>query len=578
MSDYFYKNNEVDHYDADPKIAAIISRLSLDFEYFCASCLKIVDKEGNLIPFVLNPIQKRLLKKLESNTSKPIRKIIVKARQLGCSTFISAYYFWKVLTNKHISCLITADELKNAQSLLQKAHVFLDNLPEILRPVNKYRSKNELYFENLNSSFQIDTATNASLGRSRTFQLVHLSEVAYFANGKDALLSLRQTVADKPNTSIILESTANGLDNIFYEEVQRSLRNESDYEVIFFPWFANSEYTLGEDTEFELTEKEKDLKQQFKLTFGQLRWRRRAITDKCQDSEDLFCQEYPSTLEEAFRYTGHPVFDLARLSSQAQDAPPPSFIGNLNLITNSLEESKNSTIKIWEYPQPDNVYLIGLDSAEGKENTDLKRDYSVIQVFNAFNKEQVAVYRSQEAWDIVAYVAVWLAKFYNKAYLVIESNNHGLAVISKVRDLHYPFLYKERDYNETGIERQERIGFRSTNRSKPMLISFFAEMFRDGFIRMNDRVTLDEMSKFSQDSTGRLRASIGHDDTVMSAALAIWGLRYAPITRKIPVKEEEIRWLPKMGEQWSNQDEVTGIETAWVRKMFKWYIPKDGFN
>lgn len=583
MSEEYYTNNSPDSITSDFQTSAIISRLSNDFVFFAAAVLKIVDKSGNLIPLLLNKTQKELLAKIIKleRAKKPIRLIIVKARQLGMSTFIAAYYFWKIMTQKHISGLIVCDEIQDAQSLLAKAHVFYDNLVEVLKPPKKYRSKKELYFENLNSSLQIDTASNSSLGRSRTFQLIHLSEIAYYpGEGKEALLSLRQTVADKPNTSIILESTANGLDNIFYDEVQRALRQESEYEVVFFPWYGNIEYTLGEELEFELLEEEKELKKQYNLTWGQMRWRKRTIIDNCQNSLDLFKQEYPCNLEEAFRYTGHPVFDLSQLIDQSRIAPIPLFTGNYNPVTEEMNEHKEGKLKIWEYAKEDETYIIGIDVAMGKENEDLKRDFSVITVINANTKEQCLEYRSQETTDIIGTIAVGLAKKYNKAYMVIESNSYGTAVINKVRDLHYPYLYKERDYKETGHERQERIGFSTTNSSKPMLISFFAEMFRDGFIKLNSRTLMDEMSKFSQDTNGRLQASIGHDDCVISAALAIWGLRYAPILRKITVIEEEVKYLPTMGnwDKYFNPRKPEGLETDWIQKSFKNSLPPRGFN
>ena len=563
------ENNKLIEVDKDS--AKVLDRLSHDFRYFSAACLRIVNKQGELVPLVLNKAQEKLLMLIrrQEKVKKPVRIIIVKARQLGMSTFIAAYFFWKTLTKKHRSSLIVADEIKDAQGLLNKSQIFYDNLPGELKPPKKYRTKKEIYFDKLNSSIEVDTASNESLGRSRTFQMVHMSECAFYPNqAEKAMLSLKQTVPLHNETYVILESTANGLDNMFYEEVRRAQANESEYEIIFLPWYTDPQYRLGEDLEFDLTDKEKEIKKKFKLDYAQLRWRRYTIANQCGDSEEKFMQEYPSTVDEAFQYSGHPVFNPVILKEMRNTLSPIEFIGSVNILKEELEEKDNGELEIYKWPKEGHVYSIGIDPALGIEDQKLDRDYTVICGVDAFTKEQVFQWRGRVEWDRIAHIAVLLARHYNDAYLVPEGNNHGLAVISKIRDLHYPFLYKERDYAETGLDRKERIGFLTTSRSKPMIISHFVELFREKLIKVNSIELLEEMSKFTQDKRGRMRGTMSHDDTVMAMALALWGTRYAPVILAV----EDSR--PKKIDctiKFKDLDKISRnkfAESDWVRETF----------
>lgn len=513
--------------------AMVLDRMRRDFPFFAAATLKLVNKAGDLVPFMLNNAQRKILTAIrkQEKAKQPVRLIIVKGRQLGCSAFISAYYFWKVMTKRNVSALIVADEHKDSQGLLQKSHIFYDNFPNFIRPTKKYRSKKELYLQDLNSSLEVDTASNTSLGRSRTFQLVHLSEKAFYpGEAEKAMLSLKQTVPLLSNTYIIEESTSNGIDNIFYDDVQRALSKSSEYEVVFLPWTLDDSYALGEEEPFELDPEEQKIKREHKLLWRQLRWRRYIIENQCQGLVELFKQEYPLTVEESFLYSGHPVFNPVKLKEAYNNRKQTVFRGYIDILKETLIEHPNGELKIYGYPNANRVYTIGLDPAFGIEVETLDRDYTAIVGWDAISKEQVFSFKSRIQWDEVAHIAVILGKYYNNAYIIPERNNHGLAVISKMRDLKYGFIYRERDYDETGLERKDELGFLTTQRKKPLLISHFVDLFKADSVTIHDEELINEMSTYTQDKRGRLCASHGkHDDLVMSAALGLWGVKYTPI-------------------------------------------------
>lgn len=514
----------------------ILQRLKTDFPYFAVSCLRIVNKKGKLVPLLLNKAQKRLhkvIRKIE-NDNKPLRLIVCKARQLGVSTFIQAYLFWKVWRDEHKQAVTVADEMGDARGLLNKCQLFLDYIPDFLRPETKYRTKNEIYFRVLDSSLGIDTANNESLGRSKTYQYVHISEAAFFGGkGEKAILGLRQTIAFEPDTAIVIESTSNGMDNWYYEEVRRALENESEYGTCFLPWYLAAEYNRPGKKLTDLDDEEKKLVSELKLKHSQLRWRRYTIENNTQGSIDLFKQEYPSTLEESFLYTGHPVFPLVNLTKCRMSTPPPVLQGVVDIVRQVVMPQEKGPFKIWQVPEPKRAYTIGVDVAEGIQNKTLDRDFSVIQVVDALTLEQVAEFRERVPTDVFAHIVKLVAQYFNNGYVTVERNGPGLAVLNKLRDLRYRRIYKERQHSQIDDARTETMGLRIKGNNKPMVINNFVELFRDGHLQINSPILLDEMSKFSVNKKGRMKATIGHDDTVMAFAIALWGMRYQPLQSAI---------------------------------------------
>lgn len=546
----------------------IKERLAGDFSYFSAAALKVVAKDNVLKPMLLNNAQRLIEKEIRDMESKnlPVRVIIVKARQLGASTYTSGRFIWKAVTKENQSVLQVAHEVEAAQGLLAKTQGFYDNLPDPLKPKTKYRTKAELYFEGLNSSYKIATANNPSLGRSRTFTHVHLSEVAFWGpKGEQALLSVTQAVPNRPNTSIIIESTSNGFDNAYADLVDKAMKKESDYRIIFLGWSLDPEYAMGEEVAFALKDYELEIKETYKLSYRQLRWRRYAIENLCQGSEELFAQEYPLNVEESFLYTGRPCFSLAALTEMRMHAAAPEFVGTVDTVTGELKGSKEEELKLWSYAVPGQTYVLGVDTAEGVESKGLDRDYSAIQIINARTLEQVGVFRSRISVDLFPHVIIYLAKMFNNAYIVPEVNNHGLAVVQKLRELRYHRIYRQYNHTYVNAERTEKIGFTTTKRTKPMIIGHLAELIREKSCMLKDTTTLGECSKFSQDNRGRLRATTGHDDTVMALALAYWGVKYSPVQVEITKSVPKIR-RQTIDELFAQND---GTESDWVRENFK---------
>jgi hypothetical protein len=194
---------------------------------------------------------------------------------------------------------ILAHEEESAKTLFEMAKRYHEHCPGLVRPHAKQSNAKELSFDVLDSGYEIGTAGNKGAGRSKTIQFFHGSEVAFWPNATEHMRGALQAVSNEPGTEIILESTSNGAQGLFYELCQQALKRQGQYELIFVPWFWQNEYREPVPKDFEPTSEELQYKTAFGLDDEQLVWRRNKIVE-CNGIAN-FRREYPATPEEAFK-------------------------------------------------------------------------------------------------------------------------------------------------------------------------------------------------------------------------------------------------------------------------------------
>jgi len=291
----------------------MLKRLRDDFPYFAKKCLKIRTKEGDIKSFVLNKAQIYFYERIQKQLNKTgkTRMIVVKGRQQGLSTVIQGLYFWQTIFRKGIRTYILTHEKDATDNLFGMTKRFYDHYPLKDFLQTKEDSRTSLLFEGLESGYKIGTAGNKVVGRSQTIQLFHGSEAAFWQHAAEHAAGILQAIPDVKGSSIIFESTANGLGNFFYTKYKDSLEPDSDYELIFIPWFWQSEYSRPIDHNFHVFDEEKELVELYGLTKEQLNWRRykiRDLHDTGIDGAIKFKQEYPCDPEEAFIATSYDCY------------------------------------------------------------------------------------------------------------------------------------------------------------------------------------------------------------------------------------------------------------------------------
>ena len=509
-----------------------------DFKEYSQRCLVIRDKNSNLVPFKLNPAQKKLdalFEELEKN-SLPIRIIILKARQMGFSTYTEGRILHRTATRKNVKSGIITHKDDATNNLFNMSKRYYDNLPSMLKPTIKASNSKELIFntkdgKGLDSSIKCMTAGASGVGRSDTYNNLHISELAFWeGNAKETMSGLVQSVPNTPDSMIIIESTANGY-NFFKELWDGANKTGSEwngYHPIFFAWFEHPEYRIRYDG-FELTEEEIKLKLRYDLDNEQIAWRRYTINNTCFGDIDMFHQEFPSTPEEAFISTGRTIFNknqvidaITYLTKNPLKYKKIYFeydYDGVEIDTIKVFETKESSLAvatIYEEPKDFYPYVIGVDTALDGE------DYAVAQVIDNTNGHQVAIMRLKCDEDFFTFNLYCLGKYYNNALIGIETNLTTYP-IKKLTELGYDNQYV-RQREDTYTEKlQMAYGFRTTSQTKEIITSNYKRIFREDIKCVVDLETLQEMLVFVRFENGSTGAMQGyHDDCVISMAIGLY--------------------------------------------------------
>ncbi len=280
--------------------------MNINTKKYIEEFLKIKTKDASIMPFKLNKPQLKLydMLKRQSEQGKPQRVIILKARQMGFSTLAEALLFKRTATKANVSSGIIAHKEDATTNLFNMSKLYYQELPDALKPKTKAANGNVIIFDDKNgaglrSKIKCMTAGGDGVGRSDTFQNLHLSEISSWANAKEILDGLLQAVPNNPDTLIIIESTAKGYD-YFKELWDKAVDGENDFEPLFCAWWELDEYRLPCEENMILTEEEEELKDIYKLNNEQIAWRRWCIRNNCGNDLNTFKQEYPACPEEAF--------------------------------------------------------------------------------------------------------------------------------------------------------------------------------------------------------------------------------------------------------------------------------------
>lgn len=456
-------------------------RCRYDFAFWAALYVFIKNKGGGEdVLFRLTRPQRKFVERLEKlrKANKPIRIVLLKARQWGGSTTSQLYMAWLQLIHKvGLNSLIIAhqgagsDEIKDMFDRMIKAY-----------PISMLYKLGETYNENesklvgvghsgsihrvpqRNCKIKIGTAERPDSCRGGDYNLVHLSEVGLWktTDGKkpeDIVRSACSGILLKPYTMIVYESTANGTGNFFQREYDAAKRGTSQFEAMFVSWFDIEQYSLSFENENE------------KADFAVWLWKNRnnssASSARAESGKYLWwlweqgatleainwyvqerakynehapmASEYPSDDVEAFVHSGERVFDKYKVDEFRASCKPPKYIGDVYADGDSgkdalknlrFSEDTQGLLWIWDLPEIDdkeivtNRYLTIVDIG-GRSK---KADWSVILVIDRLfmldgdRPEVVAQWYGHIDMDILAWKAAQIAAFYDNSLLVIESN------------------------------------------------------------------------------------------------------------------------------------------------------------
>ncbi len=429
------------------------------------------------------------------------RNIVLKARQMGLTTWVAARFFLKTITQPGTLTLEVAHTQEAAEEIFRIVHRFLDWLPDGLRegPLKTERSNvRQIVFPEIDAEYRVVSAADRNAGRGLTVQNLHCSELARWPrDASDILAGLRAAMA--PDGELILESTPRGLGGCFYEEWRKA--GETATVRHFFPWWMETRYQSEAVDEASLTAEERLLMETHGLKLAQIAYRRRIRTD----FRGLTAQEYAEDEESCFLASGEGMFDLEVVEARLKTAPEP------------VERRKNGELEIWLPPVKGKEYVVAVDPAGGGSDG----DYSAAQVLEIETGLQCAEFAGHVGGLELARFVTGLATEYNRAWLVVERNNHGSGVLALAETA----CKYERIYQQRGQQRGRQsmqAGWLTTSVTRPAMIAGLEAALVEVPEIFQSRRLLGECRSFVRLPKGGSGTQAGtHDDLVMAMAIGL---------------------------------------------------------
>ncbi len=447
--------------------------------------LRVRGREGSTLPLRANRVQE------EFERRRGQRNIVLKARQLGLTTWAAARFFLKTITRPGTLTLQVAHTRESAEEIFRIVHRFLDCMPDALREgplVTSRANARQIVFPELDSQYRVVTAGDRNAGRGLTVQNLHCSELARWPkNPAEILAGLRAALA--PGAEVILESTPEGVGGCFHEEWRKA--GETGTVQHFFPWWWEEGYR-GAPAEGGLTDEERELMSREGLDLEQIGFRRQVRAN----FRGMARQEYAEDAETCFLLSGDSVFELEAIEARLGGAPPAG------------EQRRNGELEVWLPPLEGKEYLVAVDPAGGG----CDGDYSAAEVMELETGLQCAEFAGHVGGLELAELVTGLAREYNGATLVVERNNHGSGVLALVEAV----CKYDRVYRQDG-----QAGWLTTSVSRPAMLGRLGAALVEEPRLFLSRKFLGECRSFVRLRDGNMGAQPGtHDDRVMAMAMA----------------------------------------------------------
>lgn len=469
------------------------------FMYFCRTHWWIRHPEKGRIRFELFEAQVECVRMWLTERYS----IALKARQIGFSTLISTFCFWLTFFYPDRAIVMLSKTERDAVKLLDKAKYGSRFLPDWMKFRGPVMTINQTRMSFTNESYLESLPSASDPARGESVYTVVVDELGLLPNSEEAWAAI-EPIADVGGRVIML-GTAHGEGNLFHKLWVGSQNGTNRFKGIFFPWWS------GDRDADWYESKKRDLPD----------WQ--------------LAQEYPSDPDEAFLRSGHPVFSVEMLKRLEAVEPlrgrlliPPDASGPI------FEEAQRGSVRIWEMPDPAMRYCIGADVAEGLEHG----DFSCAYVIEAKSRRVVACFHDRIDADLFGTDVLFnLGRFYNRALIGVESNNHGLTTNKALSRVLYQPLYRQRAVNRVGqAQPTEILGWRTTAITKPLAIDELNLSLRDGELHLFDGDCHTELRSFIREGDGKMHGS-PFDDRVMALAIANQMLKYVWLREYVPLSE-----------------------------------------
>jgi len=449
--------------------------------------LRIRNRMGTCIPLSANKAQQQY------QMQRKRKNIVLKARQMGVTTWIAGQFLLKTLMHPGCVTLQVAYNQEAAEAIFRIVHRFLDQMPpewlegRVLKTAK--RSSRRIFFPALDSEYLIETAGDRNAGRGLTINNLHCTELARWpGDASETLYGLLATLS--PTGELVMESTPNGSSGCFWQQWQEA--EATDTQRHFFPWWLEEVYNAAPVAGDSLTDEERKLVDEHGLTLEQIGYRRQLHAN----FRGLARQEYAEDPESCFLSSGSCYFYAPGIDQRLKELSDVTTIAGAD------------GLHTWLVPSPGLEYLVAVDPAGGGA----EGDFAVAQVIEMKSGMQCAELQSRlEPTELVPEVER-LAHRYNDALLVVERNNQGAAVLAILENRGYQPMYEQRG----------KKGWLTTSVSRPDMLGMLHSALSETPHLFSSERLLRECRNFVRLPSGRTEARPGeHDDCVMAMAMAL---------------------------------------------------------
>jgi len=449
--------------------------------------LKIHHKyEHRLVEFKPNTEQVRLLEELQQYN----RIVILKPRQIGISTLLRAWSFYKAWTSQEaLREGVVSHHQRSARHMHDMDKMFYAQLPELMRRGLDVDNTTTLRFADTQAEVSSFTASSKHGTRSFTLSSAHLSEFAFYTDPEETLATVTATVGDG---QIIIETTPNMPGDAFHRLCEGAQDGTNGWRLVTFWWWEHDRYRQNPPTDFERTDDEQELADRYKLDDQQIYWRRTQVNTM---GVAKFRREYPACLDDAFHNTGNTYLE-------------GSIFDEIETVEFDTPEM------VLEDPNYDDKYAMGVDVGGG-----LGLDHSVITVISCTTMQPVYMWRSNRVTPVgFADKIATVYDKYNQPRILCESNNHGHVTLYRLRELGVKNLWLSPEGKD----------WTTSVKSKLEAYEVFREFLVSGLIRCMPASACMELRQLIVKSINPEAPRGLHDDMAMSMALAYRCMRDLP--------------------------------------------------
>lgn len=447
--------------------------------HFIRKYVKIQHQDRGIILFDLYDFQEEVLHEFHNNN----RCIVLKSRQMGISTLVSAYALWELVFHEGKNILIISTKETAAKELIAKIKLANDNLPAWLKVPEIESNKLSLKLNNQSRVLATSSASDSSRGFSCSTLII--DEAAFISDIEDIWTSAQQTLATVQNGKAIILSTPCGMGNFFHRTWSDAEAKKNGFKTIKLPWYLHPERNQN--------------------------WRDAQTRELGERMSSQEC-------DASFLASGNNVIDLIKLKEIEEES-----------VRDPIEISEGNALWVWEKPKPDTDYLVTADVATGDGS-----DYSAFHVIDRDSMVQVAEYQDKIGILEFAQILVSVSTRYNNAQLVVERESYGRGVLEFILADGYKNTVFTNS-NELYVEVKGKIrnkyyaeekkllpGFSTNEKTRILIIGKLELYFSKKYFTPRSIRLINELKTFIWHN-GRAEAATGYnDDLAMALGIGLW--------------------------------------------------------